>query len=79
MFTMGTQHLYLCEHHFHHGTELLMELSSIGPALGRLGSDSSMGEGGGEFKSKHVGLSPPTPHPFTLTTGLERSLLFTVF
>ena len=41
-----------------------MEFNSFGPAVGRLGSDSSRGGGP---KSKQGGLSPPSP--LTLTTG----------
>ena len=55
MFTAGTQHL--CEHHFHHVTalvRLLVELSSIGPALA----------GGAQIRAG-AGGSPP---PLTLTT-----------
>ena len=48
-----------------------MEFNSFGPAVGRLGSDSSRGGG----KVEAGGLSPP-PSPLTLTTAVTVTAKF---
>ena len=53
-----------------------MEFNSFGPAVGRLGSDSSMG--GNLRQSRSRGAEPPPLAPLTLTTASQHPLDYDV-